>query len=92
VVTVELEPFEQLASLPIWAAVDSSSVDGEHVEDDQHHVDPVLAVQHPVAEPWEARQAVAAERDQLTVDREAVREAGWFGDEAGHVPTAATRG
>jgi hypothetical protein len=44
----------------------------QHIEHDQRHVDPPLAVEHPIAGPGEAGQAFIAERDQLAIDREAV--------------------
>lgn len=68
--------------------MNGSTVDREHVEDDEHHLDPPLAVKHPIAQPREARQTVIAERDELAIDRETVREVGKFGDEAGDVPAA----
>ena len=70
--------------------MNGSAVDREHVKDDQYHLDPPLAVKHPLAQPREAGQAIIAEGDQLAIDRQAVREAGEFGDETSHVPTAAT--
>jgi len=43
--------------------VNGSAVDREHVKDDQHHLDPLLAVKHPVTQAREAGQAIIAERD-----------------------------
>ena len=89
-VAVEGEVFEQLAALPVRAARHIASVDREHVKHDQHHFDAPLAVKHPIAQPREAWQAVVTEADEFAVNCEAVRQAGEFGDEAGHVPAAAT--
>src|SRR4051794_24433335 len=50
----------------------------------------MLAMEHPVAKPREAGEAVVAECDQLAIHRETIRQGGQFGDEAGHVPAAAT--
>ena len=75
---------------PSMGGASLASVDRKHVEHDQHHVDAPLAVEHPIAQPGEARQAVIAEADELAVHCEAVRQRREFGDEAGHVPAAAT--
>ena len=79
-----------MSALPVWAACRVASVDREHVEHDQHHLDAPLAVQHSIAEPREAGEAVAAEADEFAVDRETIRQGGEFRDEAGHVPATAT--
>jgi hypothetical protein len=69
VVAVEGEVFEEPAAFPVGPAVNGSAVDREHVEDDQHHLDPPLAVKHPLAQSRKAGQAIIAERDQLAIDR-----------------------
>ena len=50
--------------------MNGSAVDREHVKDDQYHLDPPLAVKHPVAQAREAAQAIIAERDWLAIDRQ----------------------
>jgi hypothetical protein len=90
VVAVQGELFEELPALPIRSTRHVATVDREQVKDDQHHVDSPPAVEHPVTEAGEARQAVIAEGDEFAVDGEAVRQIGETGDEARHVPASAT--
>jgi len=47
-------------------------------------------VEHSIAKAGEAREAVIAERYELAIHGKAIRQAGQFGNEAGHVPAAAT--
>ena len=47
-------------------------------------------MEHSIAKAGEAREAVIAERYELAIHGKAIRQAGQFGNEAGHVPAAAT--
>ena len=71
-VATEGEVFERLAAFPVWAACHVAAVDREHVEHDQHHL-AALAVEHPIAEARDARQALIPERDQFAINRETIR-------------------
>src|SRR3954453_12200382 len=91
-VAFEVEVFEDLAAFPVGPAGDVAALDCEHVEDHEHDTDAVAAVEHSIAEPREAWEAVAAKRDELAVDRQAVRQRGELGYETGHVPAASADG